>query len=371
MTADPCRWVVLEPLDTVAVRDGRAFDAGQQSVAHAALPSPATVAGAIGAAYDPTPGLAHTDPTARGTRLPKELHGPVVAYEEGDRWLALLPVPYDVVVAPDGQDSQDGEALRLVVDDSEFRGVGHDLDGEVTTLLRESVADSASAEAHWWDADQLQDYLHDGVPSSYWVEAPWQVERRVGLARAEADRSVADGMLYSIEHLRLRHGIGFAARCVGGPDRKLDGTVAFGGQGRRAELHANVPAIELPDHPDDFPDGRLLLYLLTPAVFPEGRWRPDVAAWESRWGAVELVAAAVGPPRVISSIVADRQTGGVRAGRLLWAAPPGSVYYLAFRDAATALKAAGTLHGACLPQAEDWMRTAGFGLALTGRWWRG
>ena len=42
------RWVVLEPLDTVTIRDGRAFDMGQDSVAHLTLPSPATFAGAIG-----------------------------------------------------------------------------------------------------------------------------------------------------------------------------------------------------------------------------------------------------------------------------------------------------------------------------------
>jgi len=46
-----CRWVVLEPLDTIVVRDGRAFDAGVNTEAQTVPPTPSTVAGAIGAAY--------------------------------------------------------------------------------------------------------------------------------------------------------------------------------------------------------------------------------------------------------------------------------------------------------------------------------
>ena len=102
------RWVVLEPLDTVAIRDGRGFDMGFDAVAHLTLPSPATFAGAIGAVYDPTPGLARKDPAALGTRLPRQVHGPVTVRREAGRWQALLPVPHDVVVS-------DGELARLEI----------------------------------------------------------------------------------------------------------------------------------------------------------------------------------------------------------------------------------------------------------------
>jgi CRISPR-associated protein (Cas_Cmr3) len=42
------QWLVLEPLDTVAIRDGRAFDAGLQSVARVTPPRPSTVSGGRG-----------------------------------------------------------------------------------------------------------------------------------------------------------------------------------------------------------------------------------------------------------------------------------------------------------------------------------
>lgn len=356
------RWVVLEPLDTVTIRDGRAFDMGQDSVAHMALPSPATFAGAVGAVYDPVPGLARTEPAARGTRLPGQIQGPLMVRRNGDRWDALLPVPHDVVV------SEDGEPGRLVADER-FAGVRHDIDEEVPMLLAEPTAGAAPA-AKWWDAVQLRDYLHDGDVSGYWVDEPWQVERRVGLAR-EDDRTVTEGMFYSIEHLRLEPGVGFAGRCIGGPSRRLDGTVAFGGQGRRAEVHGDVPPIWLPKRPSGFPGGRLLLYLATPAVFPGSSWRPDLGPAAAAGGGARLVAAVAGTPQVIATGTPDRRSGSIGGGRLMWAVPAGAVYYLQFPDEEAAGAAAGQVHGMTLPQADDWMTTAGFGLVLTGRWGEG
>jgi CRISPR-associated protein Cmr3 len=360
------RWVVLEPLDTVTIRDGRAFDMGQDAVAHMALPTPATFAGAIGAAYDPEPGLARKDPAIRGVRLPSQVHGPIMVRRNADQagqWDALLPVPRDVVVTK-------GNEPRRLAADHQLAGIQHDIDNEVAMLLTEPATDTVPAEGHWWDADQLGCYLRDGELSGYWVSEPWHVERRVGLAR-EDDRTVTEGMFYSIEHLRLEPGVGFAGRCIGGPDRQLDGTIPFGGQGRCAEVHGEVPAIGLPDVPGQFPGGRLLLYLATPAVFPGGSWRPDLGPWIAEWGETRLLAAAVGTPQVIATGTANRRSGSFGAGRLMWAVPAGAVYYLQLRDADAASAAAARVHGATLPQADGWMTTAGFGLVLTGRWTEG
>jgi CRISPR-associated protein Cmr3 len=83
------------------------------------------------------------------------------------------------------------------------------------------------------------------------------------------------------------------------------------------------------------------------------------------------VTAAVEKPRVITTGMADRRSGSFGAGRLMWAVPPGAVYYLQFRDEDAASAWAGQVHGTALPQADDWMMTAGFGLVLTGRWTEG
>ena len=358
------RWVVLEPLDVVTVRDGRAFDMGVDAVGRMALPSPATFAGAIGAAYGAAPGLARKDPGTRGALLPAQVHGPVVVRRDDDSgWEAMLPVPADVLLSPDG------EPYRLAAD-RQLAGVEHDLDSQVAMLLTGAEVGGASAEDRWWDAGQLQEYLDDGEVSGFWLPDPWQVERRVGIARGD-DRTVTEGMFYSSEYLRAATGVGFAGRCIGGPDRALGGTVPFGGKGRRAEVHAGIADVGLPAAPTQFPGGRLLLYLATPAVFPGGSWHPDLSAWPAECGTAELAAAAVGATRVITTGTPDRKTGSFGSGAVMWAVPAGSVYYLRLPDEATARAAAAHLHGTTLRQAEDWMTTAGFGLVLAGRWTEG
>lgn len=356
--------MVLEPFDTVTVRDGRAFDMGLDAAAHMALPSPATFAGAIGAAYAAGPGRGRNDPAARGTLLPAQVHGPVVVRRsDGGRWDSLLPVPADVLLSPDSA------PYRLAAG-QQLAGVQHDLDSQVGLLLSDPHGGGTPAADRWWDTGQLADYLHSGAVSEYWLAEPWEVERRVGIARGD-DRTVAEGMFYSAEYLRPGPGVGFAGRCVGGPDRQLEGSVPFGGKGRRAEVHCDVSAIELPEAPAAFPGGRLLLYLATPAVFPGGGWHPDLTAWAGEWGEVTLEAAAVGETRVVTTGTPDRRAGSFGGGAVMWAVPAGSVYYLQLADEAAALALAGRVHGTTVRQAEDWITTAGFGFVLTGQWTEG
>ena len=345
-----CRWVVLEPLDTIVVRDGRAFDAGVNTEAQTVPPTPSTVAGAIGAAYDAAPGAGRVDPDARGRELPERIRGPFVVRREGGRWRARWPIPRDVVR------SRNGDPFRL--------RVTHLNEGERADLDLPAVLDDGGRRAEpmdgWWDTRQLTAYLHGGKVSAGGTEEPWQSERRVGLAR-NADRTAADGLLYSTRHLRFTEGYGLAACCVGGPDRPLRGLVHLGGRGRRAEVH-EVEEIALPERPPDFPGGRVLLYLATAAVFPRGDWKPDLG----RWRGAELVTAATGPPQPVSTVTA--RGNKISDGLLMWAVPPGSVYYLRFPDERAAAEAAAHLHEHGLDQAEEWMRTAGFGTAVVGRW---
>jgi CRISPR-associated protein Cmr3 len=250
--------------------------------------------------------------------------------------------------------------LGVATDSGWLAGVAHDLDGVVATLPQD-VDGTASPVSGWCDGSCLDTYLDGGVPERISQDL-WQVERRVGLARTP-DRTAAEGMFYSIEHLRPQPGVGFAAQCLGGPRAALAGTVRFGGQGRGAQVHADATVVGMPQQLAEFPGGRMLLYLATPAVFPAGGWIPDLSAWPG----VRLVTAAVGSPQVVTTAT-PRGDGTIDGGRLMWAAPAGSVYYLKFPDAATAADAGTTIHATGLAQDEDWMSTAGFGLAFTGRW---
>ena len=267
------RWLVLEPLDTVVVRDGRAFDAGLQSVAHTAQPTPGTLAGAIGAAYRASPG-AGLDPAARGRDVPERLLGPVPVVRREGVWRPRWPVPCDVV-----REDEEAAPHRLTVGDrqpgnsKDLAGVTHDLDGQVATLLT-GVGEPTGG---WWETAELADYLAKGEVSGDAVTAPWDTERRVGLALDE-NGSASEGMLYSAEHLRPKDGMGFAMCCIGGPDVPLLDTVPLGGRGRCAQVHDAVTTPALPVPATRAPGGRLLLYLATPAVFTDG-WRPDLSQW--------------------------------------------------------------------------------------------
>ncbi|HEX2419894.1 MAG TPA: type III-B CRISPR module-associated Cmr3 family protein [Micromonosporaceae bacterium] len=361
------RWLVFEPLDTVAVRDGRSFDAGVQSVAKAVVPSPATVAGAVGAAYGADPG-AGTNSTERGRTVPREIRGPLPMEWDDGRWSPWFPQPCDVV-----RDSVTKQVSRLASPDkSEFGDVATDLDDGDPDDIR-LLSGDGEAQPGWWVLSQLRRYLrNEQVENAVGSPDPWLVEHRVGLARDEY-RTARDGMLYAVEHLRPRRRLGFAVLCVDTPSGKPAGTVFLGGEGRRAAVH--TPATDaisgFPDppgsspggSPGDFPHGKLLLYLATPAVFAAG-WRPSEQ--DLRGG--RLVAAATGPPQVISTARPDRRTGGFGHARTLWAVPAGSVYYLEFPTGQEAAKAAAAWHGTALPQKDETLRTAGFGLALTGRW---
>ncbi|MEV4565128.1 type III-B CRISPR module-associated Cmr3 family protein [Nonomuraea sp. NPDC049419] len=351
------RWMVVEPLDTIIIRDGRAFDAGANSQARAVLPSPSTIAGAVGAAYGARPG-AGRDRAARGSVLPERVQGPFVVSPAGEgRWETHWPLPLDVVTVRN-------RLRRLEPDPDPVQGACTDLSGQVGALL--SDEEDCEPGQGWWDSEALTSYLRDGEvdgePSVFWAEGdpyvPWKVERRVGLARTP-ERLAAEGMLYAAEHLRLAGGHGLAARCIGGPrDRSLADMVNFGGRGRRAQVHEPKQVL-MPKSADTFPKGRMLLYLATPAVFPGGDWKPVLPG-------AELVTAAVGPPQVVTTVTAS--AGKVQGGLLMWAVPAGTVYYLEFADEDAARQAAEQLYDRPLEQAEDWLRTAGFGFAFAGRW---
>ena len=74
-------WLSFTPRDTVVIRDGRSFDAAADATAQTVWPTPATIAGAVGAAY---------------RAEPREVRGPVLARLAGE-WEPYFPVPADLV----------------------------------------------------------------------------------------------------------------------------------------------------------------------------------------------------------------------------------------------------------------------------------
>lgn len=357
-------WLAFSPRDTVFVRDGRSFDAATDTTGTGVRPGPTTIAGATGALF---------------AQNPDEVRGPVLARLAGGEWDAYFPVPADLV-----QNTGTGRsrAYRLVAREA----------GGVTDLDQAFIAGS-ERKASWLvppeeagrcepltgmiPADRLAAYLAGELPAGpgtpltalRLIADPFQPERRVGLAR-EGRRARA-GYLYQVTHLRAEDGWAFLAECVftSGPARAPGaGPVKFGGRGRLADVAQ--AALDWPAAPDrtrlgNGPAGRrVLVYLATPALWPGG-WRiPEPPG-------ARLVAAACGKPLPMATLTPGPAWQSSRV--LRWAVPAGSVYLLQFDSPARAGEWAAEHHGAAYgagPQGAggdlEYMRTAGFGVVLTG-----
>jgi CRISPR-associated protein Cmr3 len=353
-------WVVAVPRDTVLVRDGRSFDAGTDVVAETVRPWPSTVAGAIRQAYG---------------REPAEVRGPVLGLAvrragdgaAGETWRSYFPMPADIVVA-------DGAARWAFRLRPQPTAISTDLaiDG-LQWLTGAGLAGKSRPLGGWLPGSRLGAYLRGellgpaggmAVGELQRVEAePLTPERRVGLARTPG-RTASAGLLYQATHLRLRDGWGFLAECKlpeGWDDRGAPtGPVPLGGRGRLTDIRP-TPGVRWPDPPTSHPGGRVLVYVATPALWPGG-WRiPEPP------GARLVAAAMAGDPEPVAT--ASPRLGLWATRALRWAVPAGSVYLLEFGDQAEADRWAAAVHGTAYGRAaDDRLRTAGFGVVLTGVW---
>lgn len=346
-------WLSVQPLDTVMVRDGRAFTAGQASRGEAVTPPPSTLGGVV---YQ-----------AIGRNVKHRIVGPVVDVAGAARF----PAPADVVR------DEEGRVIRLRVAQRPD-GVSSDLDARA--WLSHVLDGEGSLAGDWVSGDGLAAWLSGdwgpgaqvtGKHRDRWMcPPPWVVEPRVGLAREwfGPHRDTAfDGMLYSADHQRVLDGMRFLVGCE--DDVALDVSaevVGIGGRGRLAHVSAHPHGSPFPAAPRRFPQGRVSLYLATPALLEDVLWHPPGA---------RLCALALTGPVPIASASWRRGLGKTRL--LRWAVPAGTVYYLEFDTEDAALAWSRDWHGRLLPpgaQGEDGQEgqtriaTAGFGTCLTGSW---
>jgi CRISPR type III-B/RAMP module-associated protein Cmr3 len=327
-------WFRLDPLDSVAVRDGRPFDAGGDHAFSAVAPRPSTVTGAV-----------HQVVAGPGFSRDLRFAGPLLVDDSGE---ALFPWPRDVVEGLWGGLSR----LRPTT----FDGVTFD-DDDLPPLMLDGDGDPVDG---WLiRSGDLAAYLGGAldVAALDHVESGWVPELHVGLHRGDGRRAV-DGMLYAAEHRRLRPGWRMLVRVQHGADlAATDGRAFLGGERRLAEVSvADGPPVPL--CPGEFPGGRVLVYLAALAVFEAG-WRPAVPD-----GAALRAAALSGPVPLATWGKIDQRNSFV----LRRAVAEGSVYYLQFASPDAARRWAASVHGQCLPQASTKLRSAGFGWCLTGRW---
>ncbi len=338
----PVTWLELNPLDTLALRDGRPFDAGTDTIASAVDLLPSTVTGAIWASL-----------YGKGHDYDRSLKvcAPLLARTGASGLTPLFPWPRDVLRG------DDGTARRLQAGAPTARVVGP----AVTPLVLDGEGEIPANEM--FPADALQGYLNGQTihPGFAGEPDPRTHEFHLGLARD--GRTAKDGMLYGADHVRLASGSLYLARVHSerSAPTPQNMTSRLGGESRICQLRVLPTPIALPTSPDSFPGGRLAMYLATPAIWPDG-WRPPLP------GGAELMAAAVDGPVPIASWGRDRGRNHATRFQLRWGVPAGSVYYFKFARESDASAFARRSHDRCYEQAEGRLRTAGFGWSFMGKW---
>jgi CRISPR-associated protein Cmr3 len=335
-------WLTVEPLDTVMVRDGRPFDAGSSAVARGVTPPPNTLGGVARAAL--------------GGDVDR-IVGPLIAVDG----VIAFPAPADLVVG--------GSGLRRLTPIRRHPDARTDLDAD-HRLSHNLQGDGEPADVwltgtgmrRWLDAEDDMAAGQKVETSPTHGEAPWLPETRLGLARSpdgELAGTSIQGLLYTMTHLRPRDHVSFVIGCVAAQRVTVrEDLVPFGGRGRLAQVAEWDGFDRLPAPPADFRDGRVAVYLATPALLAETFWEPR--------GATLCAVASMGPRPVASA-----QPGAdFAATRLLaWMVPAGSVYYLQFDDEAALGAFVRDYHGDLIPNGSTQrITTAGFGTCLMGRW---
>jgi CRISPR-associated protein Cmr3 len=156
-------------------------------------------------------------------------------------------------------------------------------------------------------------------------------ETRYGIQQESGKRVVKEGMLFQVEYVRPREGVGLHVELDAGLDGwKASGIMRIGGEGHGARFEAKPLAAPLPQLK---PLGRRFKLILTTPAYFDGGWQP--VDWNTHFtgGKVALQAAALGRYSSVGGYdwaINDHKS----AQRYV---PAGSVYYFS-ADADVSLK---------------------------------
>lgn len=371
-------WLFIEPQDVWLFRDGRPFDAGVDHGARSLFPpTPNTVQGIIRSRYLVEQGVDFQEFADRAPALQAigeaigwpgdgygclQLRGPLVArWDEGNQTLVrYVPLPADVVKV--GDDYRLLRPLKTPLTRANWPADG------LLPLWVPMTDNSVPKEARGWLSEKaLPDYLADTPPANLTVEHDdglFVREGRFGVGIASRRKRPEEGLLYQVEFIRPRPGVGLAVE-LHGVQLASSGLLRMGGESRAGRYWTVTPPV-LPGQaiPEPGDDGRtrFRLIFLTPARFEEG-WRPEKGDWSTFFnGPVTLKAAALPRAQPIGGVRVDnRSQRGGNFQKVMWRyVPSGSVYFF-------------EAEGAVMPRKsyftdDDVEGQIGFGLAIFGQW---
>jgi CRISPR-associated protein Cmr3 len=349
---------VIEPRDTLVLRDGRPMATGAVRAHTLPFPWPSSVVGLVRSHL----GTRREEWSA--LRETVSLRGPwlVRVDDDGAPCERFFPAPRDALwFALEGTTSRQGRLRRrrlrpIALNAGEESNAGERL---LVGLEPPEPAKPSVGPAFWNEASVMA-WLTSPADEEVEVSAVGvsSFEREVRTHVALADARVAeDGMLFSTEHQRLargplRYGVGFD---VDGADQLQPGPVVLGGEQRPCFLRRAHPArgaLDCPTFPKDA--RRLRVVLATPAIFAEGAVPSEIRG-------ARVVAAVVDRPEVISGW--DYDAGRPKPTRRM--APAGSTYWVDIPDGVDASEWAKEVFMTTISTEPQDCRD-GFGLALVG-----
>lgn len=371
----------LQPSDVALFRDGRSFLAGGDHRARSLFPpNPSTVLGALRCKLLMDTGISpeafsSSDVSANkaieliGSRdgaPPFSLRGPFIGKLMTDNAnpVTYYPIPADIV-----QVKQDEKWVYHVLQPiSASMGLPFRTnwpDPGLHPLWSSETGKLVGAEG-WLDNQTLRQYLDQMTPPTQdetcQDEHLFVPESRFGVGLEHSTKRYRDGMLYLIEFIRLREGIGLVVDVVGDIPMSQGGLMGMGGESRafhyrRFAATQVSPTVPMP---------RVKVYFATPAYLKNG-WLP-LAPW-STWfksdGQIKLVSVALTGSKAVSGVHIDgeNQKNGtfIKAGRKY--VPAGSVYYFESDKPITY-----TGQPVSEFDEQDANRCAGYGTVLLGTW---
>ena len=340
-------WYTITPLDILMFRDAKPFSPGERAWGESVFPPTGrAIAGALRAAFGKDkltikgPFLCRTKGEENTLYLPRPL-GFV-----GSRF--LVPLKWDEELSLNQAFWDKSKPCPLVIVPTEEDKNQNDEEEEDETKYREYLP---------WDA--VARYLEKGKFADKDLEKnkeekkefnkdkkPWKIETRPHNAIAPGTRQVKDKDGYFVEKgVRMKEGWGLAI----GVDKEIEtpAVIQLGGEGHRAiltrceKLDSQWEELQYWSGENQKKGGKCLAYLVTPGVFERKRsgGKSYCRAWPWEWHlryhnnqnqkTGNLVSVATAKPLAINGRFRDKEDNkkSIPAPQV-FAAPPGSMYYL-------------------------------------------
>lgn len=384
-------WLSIRPIDVLLFRDGKPFSAGEDHSANSLFPpTPLTLQGALRAKISMDMGVSlreyKDENTGRALKAVEiigpygeeiktgnfSMRGPFLGICESEdhstdsgKVTPLMPVPADLLAQADTR-------LIVAAPDDQFNMLS-DLDDESNILnalpiVDRNIIDVGNPEletqsAKWMRIGDLQDYKTSQLSYDRLINSDrlFQREGRFGVSTNSATSYREDGLLYSVDFIRMDSEARLLVEIDGISSQHMPiGSILLGGEQGRATAEPVELASPIPRPPETI-KGKFKIVLLTPSYFSSG-WRPDVEKIEG-WSADTA------PALISAALYKSQRIGGWSsakgAARTMYAyAAPGSVYYFDAGSTTITLPSAFTERPDDIPDAHR----IGFGQYIVAPW---